>query len=85
MHSPLELRRPSALRVEAVAFDRARLALVRVDHVAVDDGLRGEARRVDVRVLPLIFRFERPKELNVFPGQLVDVYIGASRQAAVAR
>jgi len=32
--------------------------------------------RVDVRVLPLIFRFEKPKNLNLFPGQLVDVYVG---------
>jgi HlyD family secretion protein len=32
--------------------------------------------RVDVRVLPIIFRLEKPKELNLYPGQLVDVYIG---------
>jgi HlyD family secretion protein len=32
--------------------------------------------RVDVRVLPIIFRFGKPKDLNLFPGQLVDVYIG---------
>jgi HlyD family secretion protein len=32
---------------------------------------------VDVRVLPIIFRFERPKNVNVYPGQLVDVYISA--------
>lgn len=32
--------------------------------------------RVDVRVLPLIFRFAKPKNLNLYPGQLVDVYIG---------
>lgn len=32
--------------------------------------------RVDVRVLPVIFRLEKPKELNLYPGQLVDVYIG---------
>jgi len=32
--------------------------------------------RVDVRVLPIIFRLEKPTELNVYPGQLVDVYIG---------
>ena len=32
--------------------------------------------RVDVRVLPMIFRFERPPNLNIYPGQLVDVYIG---------
>ncbi len=34
--------------------------------------------RVDVRVLPVIFRFQKPKGLNLFPGQLVDVYIGES-------
>lgn len=32
--------------------------------------------RVDVRVLPIIFRFEAPKNLKLYPGQLVDVYIG---------
>jgi HlyD family secretion protein len=32
--------------------------------------------RVDVRVLPVIFRFEKPGNANVYPGQLVDVYIG---------
>jgi HlyD family secretion protein len=31
--------------------------------------------RVDVRVLPVIFRFERPKNIDIYPGQLVDVYI----------
>jgi HlyD family secretion protein len=32
--------------------------------------------RVDVRVLPIIFKFEKPKDLNLYPGELVDVYIG---------
>jgi HlyD family secretion protein len=32
--------------------------------------------RVDLRVLPLIFRFENPKNLNLYAGQLVDVYVG---------
>ena len=32
--------------------------------------------RVDVRVLPIIFRFEKPKGVDLYPGQLVDVYIG---------
>jgi HlyD family secretion protein len=32
--------------------------------------------RVDLRVLPVIFRFEKPKNLNLYPGQLVDVYVG---------
>lgn len=32
--------------------------------------------RVDVRVLPIIFRVEKPKNVNLYPGELVDVYIG---------
>ena len=32
--------------------------------------------RVDVRVLPLLFRFAKPKGLVLYPGQLVDVFIG---------
>jgi HlyD family secretion protein len=31
--------------------------------------------RVDVRVLPVIFRFDKPKNVNLYPGELVDVYI----------
>jgi HlyD family secretion protein len=33
--------------------------------------------RVDVRVLPVIFRFHKSKNLPVYPGQLVDVYVAA--------
>ncbi len=33
--------------------------------------------RVDVRVLPVIFKFRRPSNIVVYPGQLVDVYIQA--------
>jgi HlyD family secretion protein len=33
--------------------------------------------RVDLRVLPVIFRFEKPRDFNLYPGQLVDVYVGA--------
>jgi HlyD family secretion protein len=32
--------------------------------------------RVDVRVLPIIFSFEKPQGVNLYPGELVDVYIG---------
>ena len=32
--------------------------------------------RVDVRVLPVIFSFEKRKGVSIYPGQLVDVYIG---------
>jgi HlyD family secretion protein len=31
--------------------------------------------RVDVRVLPIIFKFKKPANINLFPGQLVDVYL----------
>jgi HlyD family secretion protein len=36
----------------------------------------GRQERVDVRVLPVIFRFARSEALKLYPGQLVDVYIG---------
>ncbi len=32
--------------------------------------------QVDVRVLPIIFQFDKPKNVNLYPGELVDVYIG---------
>ncbi len=31
--------------------------------------------RVDVRVLPILFRFKPLKDMAVYPGQLVDVYV----------
>jgi HlyD family secretion protein len=31
--------------------------------------------RVDVRVLPIIFRFKKPENILIYPGQLVDVYM----------
>ncbi len=36
--------------------------------------------RVDVRVLPVIFRFDRPKDVNLYLGQLVDVYIAQAEE-----
>jgi HlyD family secretion protein len=33
--------------------------------------------RVDLRVLPVLFRFAKPAGVNLYPGQLVDVYIGS--------
>jgi HlyD family secretion protein len=32
--------------------------------------------RVDVRVLPIVFKIEKTKSMNLYPGELVDVYIG---------
>jgi len=33
--------------------------------------------RVDLRVLPVIFRLRKPPGVRLYPGQLVDVYIGS--------
>lgn len=33
------------------------------------------AEKVDVRVLPVIFRIDKPQGLKIYPGELVDVYI----------
>jgi HlyD family secretion protein len=33
--------------------------------------------RVDVRVLAAVFRFKPPADVSVYPGELVDVYIGS--------
>lgn len=32
--------------------------------------------RVDLRVLPVIFRFKKPESVVIYPGQQVDVYVG---------
>jgi HlyD family secretion protein len=32
--------------------------------------------RVDVRVLTIIFRVHKPQDISLYPGELVDVYIG---------
>jgi len=37
------------------------------------------AERVDVRVLPMVFRFRRPAQPAIYPGQLVDVYLGGAQ------
>lgn len=37
----------------------------------------GRQERVDLRVLPVIFRFTNAKNLGLYPGMLVDVYVGA--------
>jgi HlyD family secretion protein len=40
--------------------------------------------QVDVRVLPVIFRFQKPADVTLYQGQLVDVYIGEAPAASVA-
>jgi HlyD family secretion protein len=35
--------------------------------------------KVDLRVLPIIFRFTPPPGVQVFPGEMVDIYVGESK------
>lgn len=76
-------RLPDASRMHATMFVRgtnvsAPLQYVRVQpYVSPKIELSNQrAERVDVRVLPIIFKFERTARLRLYPGQLVDVYIG---------
>jgi len=78
-------RLPEHARMRATMFIRgtslsAPLQFVRVQpYVSPKIELSNQrTERVDVRVLPLIFKFEQTKKLNLYPGQLVDVYIGES-------
>jgi HlyD family secretion protein len=56
------------------------LELVRVQpYVSPKIELSNERlEKVDLRVLPIIFRFQPPPGLQLFPGELVDVYVGES-------
>ncbi len=73
---------PSPSKVQAEMFvrgttDRVPLTFVRVQpYISPKIELSDERQElVDVRVLPVIFRFENPKALHLYPGQLVDVYV----------
>ncbi len=39
----------------------------------------GRQEQVDTRVLPILFRFTPPRGTALYPGELVDVYIGSRR------
>ncbi len=76
-------RLPSPERMNARMFIRGTdlsipLTFVRIQpYVSPKIELSNQrTERVDVRVLPVIFRFERQPDRAIFPGQLVDVYIG---------
>ena len=76
-------RLPRALQMRAQMFIRGTNISVPLEYVRVQPYVSPKielsnqrTERVDVRVLPVIFRFEKPKNIDVYPGQLVDVYIG---------
>ncbi|HWZ61462.1 MAG TPA: biotin/lipoyl-binding protein [Steroidobacteraceae bacterium] len=75
---------PSAEKMQAQMFVRGTsvhlpLTFVRIQPYVSPKIELSDAReeRVDLRVLPIVFRFDKPRDLNLYPGQLVDVYVGA--------
>ena len=75
-----ELPDPSKMRAEMFirgTSDQVPLTFVRVQpYISPKIELSDEREElVDVRVLPVIFRFQNPKALHLYPGQLVDVYV----------
>jgi HlyD family secretion protein len=76
-------RLPPSDRIKAQMFIRGTRTSVALEFVGIEPYVSPKIslsdqrqERVDVRVLPVIFRFRNARELNLFPGQLVDVYIG---------
>lgn len=76
-------RLPEGKTMQATLFVRGADVRIPLDFVRVQPFVSPKIElsdqrqeRVDVRVLPVIFRFEKPKGVTLYPGQLVDVYIG---------
>ncbi len=79
-------RLPAPSRMHARMFIRGSDINIPLEYVRVQPYVTPKielsnqrTERVDVRVLPVIFRFARPKDVSLYPGQLVDVYIGGDR------
>jgi HlyD family secretion protein len=76
-------RLPSASKMKAQMSIRGSNLKIVLDYVRVQPLVSPKIElsdqrqeRVDVRVLPIIFKVEKPKDVNLYPGELVDVYIG---------
>jgi HlyD family secretion protein len=76
-------RLPPAARMRAQMSIRGTNISVPLEYVRVQPYVspkialsNARTERVDLRVLPVIFRFEKPAGVDVYPGQLVDVYVG---------
>ena len=75
-----ELPDPSKMKAELYVrgtTDHVALQFVRIQPYITPKIELSDQRQelVDVRVLPVIFRFDNPKKLHLYPGQLVDVYV----------
>jgi HlyD family secretion protein len=76
-------RLPAADRIKAQMSVRGAAVRVPLQFVGIEPYVSPKIslsdqrlERVDVRVLPVIFRFRNSDTLHLYPGQLVDVYIG---------
>jgi HlyD family secretion protein len=76
-------RLPSPSKMKAQMSVRGSSARVPLSYVRVQPLVSPKIQlsnqrqeRVDVRVLPLIFKVDNPAGLNLYPGELVDVFIG---------
>lgn len=76
-------RLPPGNQMKSMMFIRGTSISVPLEFVRVQpyvspkiDLSNQRTERVDVRVLPVIFRFQKNPKLTLYPGQLVDVYIG---------
>jgi HlyD family secretion protein len=78
-------RLPPAAQMQAKMFIRGTSVSVPLEFVRVQPYVSPKIQlsnerteRVDLRVLPVIFRFAPPKGVEVYPGELVDVYVGTT-------
>ena len=76
-------RLPGASEIHAQMFIRGTNIRVPLEYVRIQPYVSPKIQlsnqrteRVDVRVLPVLFRFDKPRNVQLYPGQLVDVYIG---------
>lgn len=76
-------RLPPSNELQAQMFIRGTATKVPLEFVRVQPYVSPKIQlsnerqeKVDLRVLPIIFRFQPPPGVQVFPGELVDVYIG---------
>jgi len=79
-------RLPPAEKLQAQMFIRGTDTKIPLEFVRVQPYVSPKIQlsnqrqeRVDLRVLPVIFRFQPPPGVQVFSGELVDVYIGEKK------
>jgi HlyD family secretion protein len=81
-------RLPAASQMHAHMFIRGTNIDIPLEYVRVQPYVSPKielsnqrTERVDVRVLPVIFRVEKPTDIPLYPGQLVDVYVGEEEKS----